>query len=406
MRRANGMTLPGPPGWPGRLVPRLRRRHAVARALAPFALPDDVRELIERTATGGRLWPRECAEVARELATHFEDGMEAGLDAAVLIETFGDAGMTGALIGRALRRQRPVAWQAARCTAIVAGVVALAAAIAYLASAASLYLSEPAHIRTASISPEKNAREAASIWKAALASYEADIRRANLHLEEVRGAALRGDECAAVAHIAGALDISDVLRSRRDIYADYAAALIERDAANAMMGGLEAGNLCTDNPRMAIVRDRLAEPVRLDGVRATFQDLLDRMYTRSEDGDGHLTSAGLELMRTVKNWHTPTFTDRLMEPVWYAFPASRTDVADRFEALVLRAERAPVGGGSIMDAIVPLARSMDVCLRFPALSVALPRLAEVLTATEVAGRARLEAVEALTSPAHRKPYNG
>ena len=174
-----------------------------------------------------------------------------------------------------------------------------------------------------------------------------------------------------------------------------------------MIDGLCDGNLCTNHPQLHAARTRLAAPVRLDGVRATFGDLLDRMYTRGDNGDGHLTSAGIEVMRTVKNWHQPTFTDRLMEPVWYFLPASRNDVATRFELLVLRAERAPRAGGvSIMDAIIPLAQSMSVCLRFPALSVALPRLAEVLTVTEEAGRARLEAVEALTAPAHPKPYNG
>ena len=95
-----------------------------------------------------------------------------------------------------------------------------------------------------------------------------------------------------------------------------------------------------------------------------------------------------------------------MEPVWYAFLASRSDVATCFEILVMRAERAPRAGTSVMDAIAPLAQSMSVCLRFPALSVALPRLAEVLTVTEEAGRARLQAVEALAAPAHPKPYNG
>jgi len=387
-------------------VPRLRRRNAVARALAPFALPTEIRAAIEHTATRGRLWPRECAEVALELATHFEDGMDAGLEARALLETFGDADVTGALIGRAVRRGRPLVWQVARRTAIAAGILVIAAASAYLASAGALYLSEPAHMQVAAISPQKNAREAATIWKQAVATYEVDIRRANLHLTEVLSAAQKGDTRATVAHLTGALDISDVLRQHRDIYADYAAARIERDAAFAMIDGLRDGNLCTNHPRMGAARARLAAPVRLEGVRATFHDLLDRMYTRGDDGDGHLTSAGLELMRTVKNWHTPTFTDRLMEPIWYAFPASRSDVATQFETLVLRAERGPRTGVSIMDSIVPLAQSMSVCLRFPALSVALPRLAEVLTVTEEAGRARLQAVEALAAPAHPKPYNG
>jgi len=389
-------------------IPRFRRRDAVARALEAFSLTPEIRAAIERTATRGRLWPRECGEVAMELATHFEDGQDAGLDADALLETFGDVEITGALIGRAVRRGRLLAWHVARHTAIAAAVLVTIAAAAYFGSAAALYLSEPAHMQAASISPEKNAREAATIWKQAVASYEVDIRRANLHLGEVRSAALKGDARATVAHLTGALDISDVLRRHHDIYADYAAACIERDAAHAMIDGLRNGNLCTTHPRLDAARVRLAAPVRLEGVRATFLDLLDRMYTRGDNGDGHLTSAGIELMRTVKNWHQPTFTDRLMEPVWYAFPASRSDVATRFESLVLRAERGPRSSGdaTIMDALVPMAQSMSICLRFPALSVALPRLAEVLTVTEEAGQARLQAVEALAAPAHPRPYNG
>lgn len=51
----------------------------------------------------------EKVEVARELISHFESGLDAGVEPNNLIQTFGDPKQAAALIRRAVRRRRPIA---------------------------------------------------------------------------------------------------------------------------------------------------------------------------------------------------------------------------------------------------------------------------------------------------------
>jgi hypothetical protein len=119
--------------------------------------------------------------------------------------------------------------------------------------------------------------------------------------------------------------------------------------------------------------------------------------------DGRLTSAGVDMMRVFKKWHEPSLTDRLMDLVWFAFPASRSAVQSRFEGLVELAERAGTPSGSrfpVTETIRPLSASMMTCLRFPALSVVLPQLTEALVAQERAARSLCELAD-LVRPSTR-----
>jgi len=75
-------------------------------------LPEPVRAHIERVVKRTRLWRLEKADVTRELAAHFRDGLDAGRDADTLIRDFGRIKTTARLIRRARKRNRPAPWRA------------------------------------------------------------------------------------------------------------------------------------------------------------------------------------------------------------------------------------------------------------------------------------------------------
>ncbi len=75
-----------------------------------FNLPDPLRSLVLRTTRATGLWASERADVARELASHFRCGLDAGAEAGTLAESFGTIATSAALIRRAAKRKRPLAW--------------------------------------------------------------------------------------------------------------------------------------------------------------------------------------------------------------------------------------------------------------------------------------------------------
>lgn len=100
------------------------------RSLPPAGmaeLPSDVVGTIARVLHRARLWPRERADVAAELAAHFRDGLSAGQTSAELLAHFGDWRDAARLIRRAKLRNRPLACRAFRlaCQATAAAVAAL-----------------------------------------------------------------------------------------------------------------------------------------------------------------------------------------------------------------------------------------------------------------------------------------
>lgn len=84
-----------------------RSREVVDR----YALPDTLRDIVLRTTRATGLWTSERAEVARELASHFRGGLDAGASAETLASTFGDVSTSAVLIRRATKRKRPLAWR-------------------------------------------------------------------------------------------------------------------------------------------------------------------------------------------------------------------------------------------------------------------------------------------------------
>ena len=106
----------------GRLTGRLDWQGRIAAAGLPPALAERVTEVARRT----RLWRTEKTAVAAELIAHFQDGLDAGVSPEQLADDFGDPRTAARLIRRAKRRQRPLAWHAARVAMWgIGGIVAL-----------------------------------------------------------------------------------------------------------------------------------------------------------------------------------------------------------------------------------------------------------------------------------------
>lgn len=78
----------------------------IARAELPAPLHALATEVVKRT----RLWPGERADVARELCTHFADGLSAGRAPDELARAFGGPRDAARMIRRAKRRCRPLLW--------------------------------------------------------------------------------------------------------------------------------------------------------------------------------------------------------------------------------------------------------------------------------------------------------
>ncbi len=92
-----------------------------ARVCLAHSLPRPISQLIDDIVRRTRLWRRERIDVARELISHFEDGLQAGRSDTELVATFGDPRDVAGLIRRAKQRQRPWAWRASLRTLQAAG---------------------------------------------------------------------------------------------------------------------------------------------------------------------------------------------------------------------------------------------------------------------------------------------
>ena len=93
----------------GRLTGRLDLEAMIEAAQLPDALAQLVRNVTRRT----RLSRLEKVTVAEELLSHFRDGLNQGGSPGELVRDFGDPAQAARLIGRAKRRNRPLAYRAA-----------------------------------------------------------------------------------------------------------------------------------------------------------------------------------------------------------------------------------------------------------------------------------------------------
>jgi len=92
----------------GRITGRLDLEAMIAVAALPDPLPQLVRDVTRRT----RLSRLEKVAVAEELASHFRDGLNQDGSPGELARDFGDIARAARLIGRAKRRNRPLAYRA------------------------------------------------------------------------------------------------------------------------------------------------------------------------------------------------------------------------------------------------------------------------------------------------------
>lgn len=92
----------------GRFDGQLDWRCMAAEADLPLMIADTISRIVDKS----RLWKGERFDVAQELVSHFQDGLEAGIDTDKLLASFGDVKNTAQLIRRSKRRGRPLIWQA------------------------------------------------------------------------------------------------------------------------------------------------------------------------------------------------------------------------------------------------------------------------------------------------------
>jgi hypothetical protein len=94
------------------------------RLVAMSNLPDELSQAVCQVVGKSRLWRSEKFAVAAELVCHFQDGLDAGISAAELRQSFGDPQTAAQLIRRAKRRNRSLAWHAWRYAATACAALA------------------------------------------------------------------------------------------------------------------------------------------------------------------------------------------------------------------------------------------------------------------------------------------
>ena len=128
---------------PIHILPQNLRRKSAERAIAQTNLPELLQRLILDVTNRSKLWRSERLDVARELASHFHDGLASGTSSDKLAENFGDRARAAALIHRSKKRCRPKAWHALALTTKAVGLLFIATIALYLALAARAFLTHP-----------------------------------------------------------------------------------------------------------------------------------------------------------------------------------------------------------------------------------------------------------------------
>jgi hypothetical protein len=122
---------------------RLTARLDIAAIIAAAGLPAELAAIVRTVARSTRLSRLEKADVATELAAHFQDGLAAGVRAKDLVAAFGDAKQAARLIRRAKLRSRPMCWKLARGVKRALQLVFVLALLVYAVQAVRLYSHAP-----------------------------------------------------------------------------------------------------------------------------------------------------------------------------------------------------------------------------------------------------------------------
>ena len=128
---------------PIRLFPPGLQRPTPAEVIAAAALPEGLADLAMRVIRKSGLWQSERVDVARELVSHFRDGLESGASPQDLAASFGDPAHAAPLIRRAKKRCRPLPWRAASAFTKSLGILVGAVLLLYAAVVARAFLTHP-----------------------------------------------------------------------------------------------------------------------------------------------------------------------------------------------------------------------------------------------------------------------
>ncbi len=132
--------------------------HKAFALLDSADLPKEVDALIRITVKRSKLWANERAEIARELIAHAQDALEAGRAGQEIASTFGDPKRIAKLMGRSMKRKRPLYWRAYRNMKRATGVLILVLIVGYSSLAVRFYMGKPEIKRN--FIAELNARDA------------------------------------------------------------------------------------------------------------------------------------------------------------------------------------------------------------------------------------------------------
>lgn len=121
----------------------LSRNTDARRVVEASGLPEECRRTVLETVGRSGMRPSERADVARELCSHFAEGIAAGTDPTEMLKQFGDTSRAARLIGRAVKRKRGWLYHTRR-RAFQAVAVCFGLLVAlYLALLARFNFSEP-----------------------------------------------------------------------------------------------------------------------------------------------------------------------------------------------------------------------------------------------------------------------
>ncbi len=413
-------------------------------------LPAPLREVIESMVRRTRLWPSEQAELAEELLAHFRDGLAAGLSVAELRTSFGDPELAATLVTRAKRRARPAGWRWAHGTLLFAASLLLLLIGSYTASALRLYTASPHQPAPAKLkhpaawgiaTPQTAAplyraalhelewRSAATPQALALARRAAEIKLlgdwsvivgdrlpmdtpdwslesplasdlqhlGRLLIADAKRALEVNLPALAAADLAASISIAGHLRQTQTLADDLASitilhetliSLSEMLPAHAASLGKAERQLLTAHVHSAWRKDLHLRPAV---IRAAFDDLFERMYTDDGQGSGRLTGGGLRLLQGLVGKRDPGLGALLLEPAFFALPASRAEVEREVSRLLGLLGSAPRGSGdgfALLEREVSRLRKPPVrALRFLPVSTFMPRV--VAAAAEVDGTSRM-----------------
>jgi hypothetical protein len=388
-----------------RILPRIRfgRRVKPRDVIAAAALPPVLSNLVTRTVRATRLWRRERVDVARELCSHFGEGLGAGRGEGDLARDFGDSIAAAALIRRAKKRNRSFLWHAwvrsgqtmgaliALCL-LLYGVLAaryftgapavtrdyraeLNAPIAAVPRAdrawplyeqayaamprqpdlpRALRMSDSLASRWGSVVPSDpewpeivayldSSREvidlalrgaakpglgaelalppgvdggATSAWESSMLLHSVRLDTVNpiialmaLLREDAYRAAAEGRGHDVVRNIGAILDMATQLRESPFLLNDQVAYGALARAATVVASVLEVAPHSLSDEDLLALAHRLSSfaggsiTIRTEGERAIFHDVVQRTFTDDGRGDGRLTSAGEQHLRSLTGSH-------------------------------------------------------------------------------------------------------